>query len=252
MTQEEALFEYCLRIGDSSMILGHRISEWCGHGPILEEDIAMINISLDLLGQCTFMLEYAGKVEGKGRSEDDIAYSRDVNQFRNLMLTEQPNGDFGVTIARQFLFDVYHYYFLEALTNSNDETLAAYAVKSLKEVTYHLRHSSEWMIRLGDGTEESHQRIQEPLNDLWMFTGEMFTTDEVDNMMLEAGIGVDLQAIKSKWDVKVNEILAEATLTRPEDKWMQKGSKQGNHTEHLGFILAEMQFLPRAYPDATW
>ncbi len=253
MEQQAALFNYCLRLGDTNLVMGHRLSEWCGHGPVLEEDIALINVALDLIGQSRTILSYAGEVEGKGRSEDDLAYLRTEREYHNILLAEQPNGDFGGTIVRQFLFDVFHYYFLEALTASADETLAAYAAKSLKEVTYHLRHSSEWVIRLGDGTEESHQRVQEPLNELWRYTGEMFAMNEVDEVLVAAGIGVDLAALQPKWEGRVNAVLAEATLQCPESGWMAQGGKlEGRHTEHLGFMLAEMQYLPRTYPDAQW
>ncbi len=252
MDKKEALFEYCLRLGDSSLILGHRISEWCGHGPVLEEDIALTNIALDLIGQSRTMLTYAGEVEGKGRSEDDLAYLRDAIQYRNLLLVEQENGDFGRTIVRQFLFDVYHYYLLQELKNSSDQTVSAYAEKSLKEVTYHLRHSSEWLIRLGDGTQESHDRVQKSLDELWMFTGEMFEMDEVDEVLINEGIAPDLKSIKNRWQLKVAEIIHEATLNLPEDQWMQSGGKQGRHGELLGYILAEMQFVPRAYPGCEW
>ena len=252
MSEQEALFDYCLRLGDSSLIIGHRLSEWCGHGPILEEDIAIINVSLDLVGQARSILGYAGKVEGKGRSEDDLAYLRDVTFYRNHLMCEQPNGDYGRTIVRQFLFDSFHYLFLNELVNSKDEFFSGYAEKSLKEVTYHMQHSTKWMLRMGDGTEESHGRVQEPLDDLWRFTGEFFAVNEVDEMLTSIGIAVDLNKIKPKWEQYVRSIVEDATLTLPTNNWKQLGGKEGRHTEHLGFILAEMQFLPRAYPDATW
>ncbi|MFK7936933.1 MAG: 1,2-phenylacetyl-CoA epoxidase subunit PaaC [Saprospiraceae bacterium] len=249
---KEALFDYTLRLGDSALILGHRLSEWCGHGPILEVDMALTNIALDLVGQARTLLAYAGEVEGKGRSEDDLAYHRDGHDFRNFLLVEQPNGDFAMTIARQFFYDVYNYYFHVALVKSTDKTLAAIAEKSLKEVTYHLRYSSEWIIRLGDGTEESHEKMQKAIDEIWMYTGELTTANAVDKELLAAGIAVDLEKIKPLYDQKVAEILAQATLIQPSNNWMQKGGKEGQHSEHLGFILAEMQFLPRAYPDAKW
>ncbi|MGD1848546.1 MAG: 1,2-phenylacetyl-CoA epoxidase subunit PaaC [Salibacteraceae bacterium] len=252
MTQQEALFEYCLRLGDNGLILGHRLSEWCGHGPILEEDIALTNIALDLIGQCRMALSYAGTVEGKNRSEDDLAYLRDVYEFRNVLLVEQPNGHYGDTITRQFLFDAFNFALHQRLQFSSDEHIVAYARKAIKEITYHARHSSEWMIRLGDGTEESHNKVQESLNDLWMYTGEMFESDEVDQLMVDAGVGVDLKIVKQQWDDSVGTVLAEATLTQPEDGWMQSGGKKGTHSEKLGFLLAEMQFMQRAYPGATW
>ena len=256
MTQKseinQALFEYCLRLGDSSLILGHKLSEWCGHGPILEEDIALINIALDFVGQARVLLAYAGEVEGKGRTEDDLAYTRTEREYRNVLLIEQPNGDYGYTIARQFLYDVYTYYFYESLKQSKDATLAGIAEKSFKEIIYHLRHSSQWVIRLGDGTDESKKRIQTAFNDLWMFTGDLFAMDEVDRILIKEGIAVDLNLVKSKWNKKAKEILTIATITVPDDAFMQSGSREGKHTEHLGFLLAEMQSLPRAYPDAKW
>lgn len=252
MTLNEATFKYTLSIADNALILGQRLSEWCGHGPVLEQDMALTNIALDFMGQARSLFQYAAEVEGKGRSEDDLAFLRDVWDFRNLLLLEQPNKDFAYTICRQFLFDAYNYYFFKALKNSKDEQLAAIAEKSLKEVTYHLRWSSEWMIRLGDGTEVSHNKIQKALNDLWAYTGELMIPDEVDERMIEAGIGVDLKTIQPLWTEKVESILQEATLTKPEDAWMQSGGKQGRHTEHLGFLLAEMQYLQRAYPGQEW
>ncbi len=247
------LFDYLQRLGDDRLILGHRISEWCGHGPILEEDIAMTNIALDLIGQSINFLKLAGEVEGNGRSEDDLAYHRDALDFKNLMLVEQPNGDFGCTTARQFLFDVYSFHLLESLQNSQFKELASIAAKALKEVRYHLRHSSQWMLRLGDGTEESHRRVQTALDDLWMYTGEMFDTDEVEQRLVEKGIAVDSSTLKPKWEEMVTGVLNKATLQMPgEQGYWSSGSRQGIHTEHLGYILADMQFLPRAYPDAKW
>lgn len=249
---QDALFDYTLRLGDSALILGHRLSEWCGHGPILEVDMALTNIALDLVGQARTLLAYAGEIEGKGRSEDDLAYHRDGYDFRNFLLVEQPNGDFATTIARQFFYDVYNYYFHVELVKSKDERLAAVAEKSLKEVTYHLRYSSEWVIRLGDGTEESHQRMQTAVNDLWTYTGELTTMNATDKALVGSGIAVDLEKIQPAYAQKVSEILTQATLQKPVDEWMQRGGKEGQHSEYLGYILAEMQFLPRAYPTAKW
>ncbi len=246
------VFEYLLRLGDDRLILGHRISEWCGHGPILEEDIALANIALDYVGQAINFLKLAGEIESEGRSENDLAYFRDALDYKNLMLVEQPKGDFGYTVARQFLFDVYSFYLLEALQKSTLENLAAIAAKSLKEVRYHLRHSSQWVLRLGDGTEESHQRIQNAINDLWMYTGEMFLVDEVEQRLIELNIAPNGQILKTHWQQMVNDIFSQATLQTPDDAYMISGSRQGRHTEHLGYILADMQFLPRAYPDANW
>src|ERR1044071_7704160 len=210
--KSSALFEYCLRLGDSSLILGHRLSEWCGHGPILEEDIALANMSLDLLGQARMILTYAGTVEGKGRDEDSLAYHRDERDYRNLLITEQPNGDFAQTILRQFLFSAYTFFLYTELKGSKDKTISAFAEKSLKEVKYHLRHSSDWVIRLGDGTEDSHQRMVNAIDELWMFTGDMFEMDEVDEELIKAGIAADLKKIFSLWENKVKEVFTEATL----------------------------------------
>lgn len=244
--------KYLLRFGDNALILGQRLSEWCGHGPILEQDIAVTNIALDLMGQARSWLKYAGEVEGKGRSEDDLAFLRDEREFFNVLLVEQPNEDFACTIVRQFLFDVYHFYVQEFLVHSKDEMVAAIAAKSLKEVTYHLRYSSEWMIRLGDGTEESHQKMQNALNELWVYSGELLEPDELDEEMRQLGVGPDLNQIKVLYHQKVNEILKEATLELPAVEWFQKGGKQGLHSEYLGHLLAEMQFLQRAYPGQEW
>jgi ring-1,2-phenylacetyl-CoA epoxidase subunit PaaC len=252
MTKQEALFHYILRAGDDSLILGQRLSEWCGVGPVLEEDIALTNIALDLIGQATSLLAYAGEIEGKGRNEDKLAFVRYEIEYKNLLLVEQPNGDFGVTMARQFLFDVYHYYFFKALLQSTDSQLAAIAEKSLKEVTYHLKHSSEWIIRLGDGTSESHERIQTAIDDLWRLTGELFFMDQVDEIMIAEGIGVDLNTIKPLWHDHVQTIFDRATLTKPQDGVMYMGGRKGTHTEHMGYILAEMQYMQRAYPNMEW
>lgn len=248
----EALFEYLLRLGDNALILGQRLGEWCGFAPELEEDIALTNVALDFIGQAREILTYAGEVEGKGRTEDDLAFLRDERSYRNILLTEQPNEDFAYTIARQFIIDAFNVEHYEALTRSTDQQIAAIAAKSLKEAKYHLRHSSEWVIRLGDGTEESHRKIQTAFDDLWMFTGELFAMDDVDQAMIKAGIGTDLTCIKTRWDAHVAEILTEATLTRPKDGWMQSGGKTGVHTEHMGHILSEMQYMQRSYQGASW
>lgn len=252
MTTQEALFKYCLRLGDTSLILAQRNGEWVGHGPFLEEDLALTNISLDLLGQANSILQYAGKVEGKGRTEDDLAYHRTEREYYNTLLSEQSNGDYAKTILRQFLCDAFDFYFYSELTKSKDETLAAIAAKSLKEITYHLRHTSSWVERLGDGTEESNLRMQNASNELWRFTREMFEMNEVDVVLLKEGIAVDLNSVKSNWDKKVKEVLERATLKIPADTFMQRGSRDAKHTEHLGYILAEMQSLPRSLPDAKW
>tara|TARA_B100000497_G_C7676281_1_gene408580 strand:+ start:1427 stop:2170 length:744 start_codon:yes stop_codon:yes gene_type:complete len=245
------LLKYTLRIADSSIILGQRLSSWCSKGPTLEEDIALSNLSLDLFGQANSLLEYASELDGT-KSADDFAFKRNEREFYNLQLTEQLNGHFGDTIVRHFFFSVYSFLFYSKLSNSKDETLAAIAVKSLKEIKYHLTHSKSWVIRLGDGTEKSNKRIQKSLNDLWQFTGEFFEMDEIDQKMYKEGIGVNNSSLKSEWDKIVNTTLEESNLIRPEDGYMQSGSKNGMHTEHLGHLLSEMQFLPRAYPDAEW
>lgn len=267
--------EYTLRLADDALIFGHRISEWCGHGPILEQDIALTNTALDHLGRARSLYQYAAEqfnqlpaeekskcfssvaiqdmvTSGTSVDEDDMAYLRDGWDFRNLLLVEQPNGDWAMTIARSFFYDAFNYFFYTELQKSNDALLAAIAEKSLKEITYHLRWSSEWVLRLGDGTEESHSRMQHAINELWMYTGEMFIMNETDKAALEAGYGVDLALIKPMWQEKVRAVLEEATLAIPADTWMQRGGKEGKHTEHLGYVLAELQFMQRAYPGMEW
>lgn len=248
----QASEKYVLRLADNILILGQRLGEWCGHGPVLEQDIALTNIALDLIGQSRMLYQYAAEIRNDGSTEDDLAMKRDVFDFYNCLLVEQPNGDWGRTIVRQFFFDTYHYYLQEALVNSADPRLSEIARKSFKEVAYHAQYSAEWVIRLGDGTEESHERVQNAVNELWTFTGELFTPDALDRNMNEQGIGPDLEAIATNWNKKVNEILDIATLKIPEDTFMQSGGKQGEHVEHLGFILAELQFMQRAYPDMKW
>lgn len=249
---KEHLFEYTLRLGDNALILGQRLGEWCGHGPILEQDIALSNIALDQLGQARMLMQYAADQKGEDYTEDKMAFFRDVTEYHNCLLVELENGDWGRTIMRQFLFDTYNYYFYTALLSSADERLKQVAQKAIKEVSYHAQWSAEWVIRLGDGTEESHRRVQESLDDLWEWTGELFTMDAVDQSMVESGIGVDLNQVKVQWDQKVDQILEMATLKRPEDVWFQSGGKQGEHSEYLGYVLAEMQHLPRMYPEAEW
>jgi ring-1,2-phenylacetyl-CoA epoxidase subunit PaaC len=252
MTAPNATFEYLLRLGDNSLVLGHRISEWVGHAPAIEEDLALGNVALDLIGQARLWLTLAGEVEGNGRDEDQLAYLRDAGAYRNLLLVEQPNGDFGATIARQFYFDTWHHLLLQRLASSADARIVGIAAKALKEVNYHLRRSSDWVVRLGDGTEESHRRMQAGIEDLWFYTGEMFEADAVDIAMAAAGTGIDPSTLRQAWNAHVNDTLAEATLQVPQPGWAQRGGKRGIHTEHLGFLLAEMQFLQRAYPGATW
>ena len=244
--------EYTLRIGDTSLILGQRLGEWCGHGPILEEDIALTNISLDLIGQSRAFLTYAGEKEGKGRTEDDLAFFRDERDYRNRLIAEQPNGDYAQTMLRQFFISVYQYFFFSHLQKSKDETLAALAEKSLKEVTYHVRHSSEWIIRFGDGTPESNLRTLSAIDTLWRYTGDMFETNEVDEKLLKLGIAVDMNQVKLQWEQKVKEVFETATLQIPSDNFMIGGSTKGFHSEHLGHLLAEMQVLPRSFPGAQW
>lgn len=246
------LVEYLLRLGDDSLIIGHRLSEWCGHGPILEEDIAMTNMALDFIGQANSILEYAGKVEGKGRDADDLAFLRYEREYRNVLLVEQPNEDFAVTMMRQFLFDAFRKPFYEALQSSTDEQLAAIAEKSLKETKYHLKHSSEWVIRLGDGTEESHQRAQYALDTLWRYTDELFFENEVDAALQAEGIAPSLVPVRAEWEKTVHAVLEEATLVIPQNGWIQKGGRTGLHSENLGYILAELQYMQRAYPGMKW
>lgn len=252
MEHKDALLEYVLRIADNALILGHRVSEWCGHGPNLETDIGLTNIALDLVGHARTLLQYAAEVEGKGRTEDDLAFLRDIREFKNVLLVEQANGNFAETVARQFLFDSFNYHFYAALCKSADTQLVAIAEKAVKELNYHYRYSAEWVIRLGDGTEESHQKMQTAINDLWSYTGELFAADEVDNLMQEIGVGVDLELIKVLWEERVHAVLKEATLECPIDGWIQKGGKQGFHSEQMGLILAEMQWMQRAYPNMKW
>jgi ring-1,2-phenylacetyl-CoA epoxidase subunit PaaC len=249
---QQALFEYALRLGDDSLTLGHRLSECCSNGPFLEEDIALINISLDMIGRARMFLSYAGEIEDNGRDEDQLAYHRDCRDYRNLLICELPRGDFGFTIARQFLLDAHYLPYFEALSGSADTTLAGIAAKAAKESRYHLRHTSQWMIRLGDGTEESHQRVQDSLEQLWGYTPELFNMDEIDQGLLESGIGVDLAPIQAQWSETVNAVLAEATLKRPEDSWQVDGGRRGMHTEHLGHLLSDLQYVQRAYPGNQW
>lgn len=252
MAADQVLFEYLVRLGDNCLILSQRLSEWCGHGPVLEEDIALTNVALDLLGHARFWLSYASEVEGAGRDEDKLAFLRDAGDFRSVLLVEQPNGGYGITTARQFYFDTWHHLVLQKLQYSSDTRIAEIAAKALKEVTYHLERSYDWVIRLGDGTPESHARIQSAVDDLWMYTGELFEMDAVDAEMVARGVGIDLAGLREAWLEQVQKTFAEATLTVPAGKWMQRGGKQGVHTEKLGYILAEMQFLQRTYPGAQW
>jgi len=246
------LIQYIYGIADNSLILGQRLGELCGHGPSLETDIAMTNISLDLLGQVRSYYQYAAKLLGGDANEDTIAFLRLEREYKNVLLVEQPNTDFAYSITRQFLFDIFHLALLEELQNSKDETLSAIAKKSIKEVLYHTRFSSDWIRRLGDGTEESHNRIQTAINDLWIFTDELFHQTEADKAIIANGIGVDVTLLKANYFNKVNTILEEATLQIPTIEYFQKGGKQGIHSEHMGYILTEMQYMQRAYPNMHW
>jgi len=248
----DAFVEYLLRLGDDRLVLGHRLSEWCGHAPILEEDIALANIALDLVGQGTMLLKLAGETESKGRSEDALAYFRDTVDYRNALICELPKGDFGVTIVRQFLVSVFSVLQWERLASSVNEQLAGIAAKALKECRYHVRHAGEWVIMLGDGTEESHVRAQTALDDLWRFTGELFLADDVDRSVAKEGLGVDPSQLETAWRSQVEDVVRRATLTMPGDVYMQRGGREGRHTEHLGHMLAEMQIVARSHPGASW
>ncbi|MTI06136.1 phenylacetate-CoA oxygenase subunit PaaI [Roseibium denhamense] len=246
------LFEWLLRRGDSALIMGHRMSEWCGHAPVLEEDIALANIALDLIGQARLWLSYAGAVEGRGRGEDDLAFLRDAWDFRNLLLAEQPNGDFGKTLMRHFLYDAHQVLLLEKLLSSRDERICEISEKTLKEVRYHAERSADLVVRLGDGTQESHQRMQAALESLWPYTSEFFETDETDRAMAEAGLAVLPETLKEDWSEMVGSVLDAATLIVPKTGFARTGGTTGRHSEHLGHLLADMQFLQRAYPGAAW
>ena len=252
MNKDQALQAYLVRMGDNAVVLAQRLSEWVGHGPELEEEMAMSNFALDLIGQARMLFSLAGKLEGRGRSEDDIAFLRDEADYSNLLLLEQPNGDFGETIVRLVLFELFYGLQLDALTKSSASSLVEIAAKARKESSYHLRHSAHWLVRLGDGTEEGHDRVQESLDRLWRYTGERFVADEVDRIMQSEWDGPDLDALRDAWHSNLDKVLSSATLDKPEDQWMDGGGKQGSHSEHLGYVLAEMQFLQRAYPGATW
>ncbi len=275
LNSQIALLDYTLRLADDALIIGHRLSEWCGHGPILEQDIALTNTSLDHLGRARSLYQYAAEQfnglaadkkkdiftsvalqqvlnTGANVDEDDLAYLRDGWDFRNILLVEQPNNDWAYTIARAFFYDAFNYFFFTELVKSKDTTLSAIAEKSLKEVTYHLRWSSEWVVRLGDGTDESNARMQKAVNELWSYSGEMFIANDTDNMMAQQGIGVDVVSLKQPWMDCVNNVFGEANVTLPQATWMQQGGKDGRHSEHLGYILAELQFMQRAYPGMEW
>jgi ring-1,2-phenylacetyl-CoA epoxidase subunit PaaC len=245
-------FQYLTRLGDDRLVLGHRLSEWCGHGPILEEDIALANIALDLIGQSNLLLALAGRAEGNGRDQDALAYFREATDYRNALIVELPNGDFGMTIVRQFLFSVFSYLQCDALRSSKNKDLSGIAGKALKEAKYHVRHSADWLVKLGDGTDESHERVQTAINELWRYTGEMFLTDDVDRAAASDGVGIDPATIEVAWRGHIDDVLKRATLTVPEVKYMQRGGRTGRHTEHLGHLLAEMQIVARSDPTGEW
>jgi ring-1,2-phenylacetyl-CoA epoxidase subunit PaaC len=249
---QAAQFRYVVALADDALVLGHRLSQWSGHAPMLEEDIALSNLALDLIGQARLFYAYAGEVEGKGRDEDQLAYLRDEHAYTNLLLVEQPNGDFAATMVRQLLYAAFLHPYYQALVSSCDPRLAEIAAKAVKEMAYHVRHSAEWVIRLGDGTEESHARAAAALDELWMFTGELFEMQEGERALVADGVAVDRSAIRPKWEATIRTVLAEATLQRPTDRWMQAGGRAGRHGEHLGPMLAEMQVLHRAHLGVTW
>jgi ring-1,2-phenylacetyl-CoA epoxidase subunit PaaC len=247
-----ALFEYLLRLGDDRLVLGHRLSEWCGHGPILEEDIALANIALDLIGEANLLLKLAASVEGNGRTEDTLAYFRDAIDFRNALIVELPKGDFGFTIVRQFLFSVYSALQMEALLRSRNAELAGIAAKAIKETRYHVRHSAQWVVTLGGGTDESRARSQRALDELWRYTGELFAADDVDRAVAASGEGVAPSTLEAKWKEQVLAVIDRAGLRVPDAGYMQHGGREGRHTEHLGHMLSEMQILARSHPGASW
>lgn len=252
MTQDY-LFSYLLQLGDNALIHGQRLAQWCGHGPVLEQDIALTNIALDHIGQARMFYQLAAEIEGKGRTEDDLAFLRDVHQFKNCQLVELPNGHWGDTLAKCFYLDTFNYFYFDALRNSAHGGIAAIAQKAFKEISYHAQFAAEWIIRLGDGTAESHQKITQSIARFYPYTGGLFKVFDTDKIAAETGYGPDLNAVYPLWLEKVTEVLQIATLTPPDpNMWMHASGKDGQHTEHIGFMLAEMQFLPRAYPDANW
>ncbi|MDD7910752.1 phenylacetate-CoA oxygenase subunit PaaC [Pseudovibrio exalbescens] len=252
MVDKKSLFNYLLRLGDDQQILSQRLGEWCGHAPTLEEDLALANIALDLLGQARSLYTYAGEVEGLGRDEDQLAFLRYENDYVNALIVERPNGDFAHTITRQFFYSVFMDLLWNGLLKSSDETIRAIAAKAVKEVDYHVRHSAEWVIRLGQGTAESRERMVDALDEFAIYTGELFEMDALATEMAEAGVGVDLAALRPQWEAEVNNILTDAGLEMPKVNWMQTGGRSGEHTEHLGHILAELQYMQRTYPGMTW
>lgn len=252
MDSKQALFNYSLRLGDTSLILAQRLSEWTGHGPFLEEDLALTNIALDIFGRAKSLLEYAAKVEGKGRTEDALAFFRNDREYFNLLITETPNGDYAKTVIRQATIDCFDLLFYTALAQSKDETLAGIAAKSIKEITYHKRHSFSWVVRFGNGTQESMTRLQKGFDEIWAFTEELFDMTADDEILIKEGIAVDLNALKPQWEKEIHALLEKANVKLPETVFMQRGSRKGLHSEHLSYILAEMQSIPRMHPTAKW
>jgi ring-1,2-phenylacetyl-CoA epoxidase subunit PaaC len=252
MTSQEALFNYTLRLGDTSLILAQRLSEWTGHGPFLEEDLALTNIALDIFGRGKSLLEYAAKLEGKGRTEDDLAFFRNDREYFNALITEQPNGDYAKTIIRQAIIDCFDLLFYTELANCKDATLAGISAKSIKEITYHKRHSFSWVNRFGNGTEESFTRLQNGLNEIWPYVAELFEMNDVDAVLIAEGIAVDLNTIKTVWEKEIHQLFTKANLVLPEGTYAQTGSRKALHSEHLSYILAEMQSIPRMHPNAKW
>jgi ring-1,2-phenylacetyl-CoA epoxidase subunit PaaC len=252
VNKQQALLAYVTRLGDNALVLGQRMIEFVAAYPELEEELANANFALDYIGQARMFYTYAGELEGRGRGEDDFAFLRDENEFHNLLLLEQPNGHFGDSIAKLVLFEAFYLAQLEVLTNCADERVAGIAARAEKEIRYHLRHNTQWLVRLGDGTEESHDRVQQSIDDLWRYTGEMFAADEIDTIVEKAWDGPNLDAIRQRWAADVEAILVNAMLSRPEDGWMASGGKAGRHTEHLGYMIAEMQHLQRTHPGANW
>lgn len=252
MTDQQALFEYVLRLGDDALLLGHRLSEWCSNGPWLEEDLALTNVALDYIGRARLLYSYAARVENQGRTEDDLAYLRSEREYRNLLINELPRGNFAESITRQFLVDVYNIEFFGELSQSTDSTLSAIATKTVKECQYHLRRNRHWVLMLGDGTEESHNKMQQALADIWGYTHELFTPDELDLRMASKSIGIDVSSLKPAWSQMVEQTLEQATLVIPSDDWPLIGGRSGIHTEHLGYLLTELQYMQRSYPGLNW
>ncbi|MES2679921.1 MAG: 1,2-phenylacetyl-CoA epoxidase subunit PaaC [Bacteroidota bacterium] len=252
MTTQQALFNYTLRLGDTSLILAQRLSEWTGHGPFLEEDLALTNIALDIFGRAKSLLEYAAKTEDKGRSEDDLAFFRNDREYFNALITEQPNGDYAKTVMRQAFIDCFDLLFYTELAKSKDQTLAGIAGKSIKEITYHKRHSFSWVMRFGNGTEESMTRLQKGFDEIWAYTGELFEMNDTDTVLIKDKIAVDLSSLKPLWEKEIFDLLEKANIKLPETVFMQSGSRKGLHSEHLSYILSEMQSIPRMHPNAKW